>query len=126
MRKQSQYRSGLEAKVAQLLPRTFKYEPFSIDYTTHRKYKPDFVKTNKDIEYLIEVKGFFRSQDTMKYKAIRDSLKTNQELIFLLSDSNKKVRKGSKMTMSQWCDKEGIKWFTKDSIDKLEQYCKGA
>ena len=49
------YRSGLEKKFAELTPRgMFKFEPYTIPYTIHRNYKPDFVFG----DYLIECKGY--------------------------------------------------------------------
>ena len=114
------YRSGLEKKFAELTPRgMFKFEPYTIPYTIHRNYKPDFVFG----DYLIECKGYFRVGDTQKYTAIRDSL-AGQELIFVLSDPNKKLRKGAKMTMGQWCDKEELQFFTLQTIDDLLKYVK--
>jgi hypothetical protein len=114
------YRSGLEKKFAELTPRgMFKFEPYTIPYTIHRNYKPDFVFG----DYLIECKGYFRVGDTQKYTAIRDSL-AGQELIFVLSDPNKKLRKGAKMTMGQWCEKEELQFFTLQTIDDLLKYVK--
>ena len=114
------YRSGLEKKFAEALPRKFMaYEPFDMPYTVHRHYKPDFVY--KDW-MLVECKGFFREGDTLKYKSIRDCLEEDQELVFVLSDPNKKVRKGAKMTMGQWCDKEGLKHFTLTTTQELIDY----
>ena len=114
------YRSGLEKKFAELTPRgMFKFEPFTLPYTIHRNYKPDFVFGN----YLIECKGYFRVGDTQKYTSIRDSL-AGQELIFVLSDPNKKLRKGAKMTMGQWCEKEELQFFTLQTIDDLLKYVK--
>ena len=119
LRKDSIYRSGLEASFAAIAPkRKFKYEPFDVPYVMHRKYKPDFVHTRTGT--LLELKGFFRTGDTMKYKAIRDCI--DNELIFVLSDPNKKLRKGAKMTMGQWCDKEGFKHYTLNDFDKLMDY----
>ena len=75
--KYGMYRSGLEKKFAEVLPRKFmKYEPFDMPYITHRHYKPDFVY--KDW-LLVECKGFFREGDTLKYKSIRDCLDEDQE-----------------------------------------------
>jgi len=114
------YRSGLEQKFAEALPRKFMaYEPFDMPYTVHRHYKPDFVY--KDW-MLVECKGFFRAGDTMKYKSVRDCI--DGELIFVLSDPNKKVRKGSKMTMGQWCEKENMAHFTVKNCDELMKYIK--
>ena len=113
------FRSGLEKTFAALYPeKEFVYEPFDIPYTTHRKYKPDFLHTPTG--KLIECKGFFRQGDTLKYKAIRDC--SDNELIFVLSDPFKKVRKGAKITMAQWCDKEGFKYFTVQQKDELMNY----
>ena len=73
---------------------------------------------------LIECKGFFRVGDTQKYKAIRDSM-PEWEVIFVLSSPLKKVRKGAKMTMGQWCDKEGFKHYTIDTAKEMTKYIKG-
>ena len=113
------YRSGLEKRFAEETPRkAFDYEPFSVGYTTYRKYLPDFVQG----AILIECKGFFRAGDTAKYKAIRDSLDGQYEVVFYLSDPNKKVRKGSKLTMGQWCEKEGFACFAADQTEELMRY----
>tara|TARA_R110002153_G_C13115999_1_gene478213 strand:- start:326 stop:712 length:387 start_codon:yes stop_codon:yes gene_type:complete len=116
--KRGYYRSGLEKALAEKLPKDFEYEPYAVPYVTHRKYTPDFVNG----KFLIECKGFFRAGDTMKYKAIRDCI--DGELIFVLSDRNKKVRKGSKMTMGQWCDKEGLAHFLVDEHRELLNHIK--
>lgn len=117
------YRSGLESKVAEAAPRgLLQYEPWKVDYVEHHTYLPDFV--NEAAKVLVECKGFFRVGDTLKYKSIRDSV-AGWELVFVLSDGNKKVRKGSKMTMGQWCEKEGFKWCTLDTLDKLIKYVEG-
>ena len=117
--KENYFRSGLEKAVAAKLPKEFEYEPGPVPYIMKRKYIPDFVYQN----FYIECKGFFRAGDTMKYKSVRDCI--DGELIFILSDPNKKVRKGSKMTMGQWCDKEGMAHFTSNTCDKLIEYVKG-
>jgi len=109
------FRSGLERDTAEILE-GFDYEPLRYPYVVHRKYTPDFVKGN----VFVECKGFFRVGDTQKYKAIRDCLKEeNKELVFILSNPKTKVYKGSKFTMSQWCEKEGFRWYTLESADAL-------
>ena len=113
------FRSGLEKTFATLYPKNdFVYEPYDVPYITKRTYKPDFV--HKPTGKMIECKGYFRQGDTLKYKAIRDCC--DDELIFVLSDPFKKVRKGAKITMSQWCDKEGFKYFTVQQKDELMDY----
>tara|TARA_R110000744_G_scaffold46560_2_gene102887 strand:- start:237 stop:671 length:435 start_codon:yes stop_codon:yes gene_type:complete len=139
--KAPKYRSKLEALVASLLGPLWRYEPFKVAYVTHRNYTPDFVYTTKkqpfqqnfrnftprsgghNMHILVEVKGFFRVGDTQKYKAIRDALKENQELVFFLQSAKTKVRKGAKMNMGQWCEKESIKWF--ESVEDLKEYADG-
>ena len=111
------YRSGLERAFAEGVPKgVFEYEPRKIPYTIHKKYLPDFETDG----ILIECKGFFRVGDTQKYKAIRDSL--DEELVFVLSDPNKKIRKGAHMTMGQWCEKEGFAFFTVEEVEELMDY----
>ena len=118
------YRSGFEEELGALLcPAGATYEPFKLYYWLPATYTPDFVLTSQDKELLVEAKGYFRPGDTKKYKAIRAAcLDEGTELVFILQYPHKKVRKGAKLTMSQWCDKEKIKWFTKDNIDELLGY----
>lgn len=115
----NKFRSGLESAINDKLTNDFLYEPFRLPYVTHKKYVPDFVHEEKAI--LIEAKGYFRVGDTQKYTAIRDSM-PEWELIFILSDPTKKVRKGSKLTMGQWCEKQGFKFYTVKTIGNLLQY----
>jgi|TARA_R100000541_G_scaffold3581_1_gene10842 hypothetical protein len=110
------YRNKFEANIGEKLD-DWSYEPYHIPYVTKRKYIPDFTKGN----ILVEAKGYFRVGDTQKYKAIRDSL-FSQELVFVLTNASKKVRKGSKITMGEWCEKEGFKWFTLDTLKELKRY----
>ena len=121
----NKFRSALEKEFSKEVKRKgFKYEPYGIPYTVHRTYMPDFVHEDKKV--MVEVKGFFRIGDTLKYKSIRDTiLEDNWELIFLLSNPNKKVRKGGKITMGQWCDKEGLKYYTLHTAQELVKYVEG-
>ena len=59
----------------------------------------------------MEAKGWFRPGDRQKYKAIRDSLGEDFELVFLLQYPEKKVSKGAQLTMAGWCNKEKLQWF---------------
>ena len=118
--KTSKYRSGLEQAFAEATKEEFEYESLKIRYKIQSTYLPDFVHQGSHI--LVECKGFFRTGDTKKYKAIRDSLPEPWELVFVLSDNRKKLRKGTKMDMGKWCDKEGILWFTMDTLDELLEH----
>jgi len=116
MKKKLRTRNKWEAKLAGVLSDLCDYEPFHIPYVVHRKYTPDFVGDTVDHTLIIEAKGYFREGDTLKYKSIRDSLSIEQELIFILYEPNKKVRKGARLSMAQWCEKEGLRWFTDETI----------
>jgi len=121
--KKSPFRSTFEEDVAKIL-KEFNYEPFTVPYTISRSYRPDFVDTSG--LYLIECKGYFRDGDTKKYTSIRDSLPEGQELIFVLMQPNKRIRKGAKMTMAQWCDKEKILWYNIETLQELISYVTNA
>jgi len=110
------FRSKFEKDVSQHLHGLLN-EQFTVPYTIHRNYKPDFV--HEATGTLVECKGFFRDGDTKKYKSVRDSLPENQRLVFVLMHPNKKIRKGATMTMAQWCDKEEIMWYTIDTLQEL-------
>jgi len=123
--KSGKFRSALEKEFSKEVKRKgFKYEPYGVPYTVHRTYMPDFVHEEKKV--MVEVKGFFRVGDTLKYKSIRDTiLEDGWELVFLLSNEHKKVRKGGKITMGQWCDKEGMKHYTLSTAQELVKYVEG-
>ena len=113
------FRSGLESAFNDAVKdEGFLYEPFRLPYTIHKKYIPDFICERTGA--MVECKGFFRVGDTQKYKSIRDGI--DRPLIFLFTDSNKKLRKGSKMTLGQWCEKEGFAHFTMKTVDKLLEH----
>lgn len=117
----SKYRSGMEERVGAVLePVGFCYEPQSIPYIVKKKYTPDFVYG----KFMIEVKGWFRPGDTQKYKAIHDSMDFH-ELVFVLHNPRKKVRKGAQLTMAEWCEKYGIFWCTESTLDLLVEYVGG-
>ena len=115
----AKFRSAFEEDVAKIL-KDFDYEPFTVPYTIQRSYRPDFVHSASGV--LVECKGFFRDGDTKKYTSIRDSLPAGQRLVFVLMQPNKRIRKGAKMTMAQWCDKEGILWYNIETLQELIDY----
>jgi hypothetical protein len=109
------YRSGFEHKVSEQLSEQkikFEYENTVIDYIkpeTHHKYTIDFTLPNG---ILIETKGRWVIEDRKKHLLIK---KQHPELdIRLVFQSAKtKIRKGSKTTYGDWCDKHGIIWAEK-------------
>lgn len=120
-----QFRSALEQEFSKEVSRKgFDYEPYGVPYTVYRTYMPDFV--HEKAKVMVEVKGFFRVGDTLKYKSIRDTIiEDGYELVFLLSNEHKKVRKGGKITMGQWCEKEGLKHYTLSTVHELVKYVEG-
>ena len=114
--KKSAFRSTFEEDVAKIL-QEFDYEPFTIPYTISRSYRPDFVDASG--LYLIECKGYFRDGD-------QGQPPRGQELIFVLMQPNKRIRKGAKMTMAQWCDKEKILWYNIETLQELISYVTNA
>lgn len=106
-----QKRSRFEEEMAEVLePAGFEYEPWVTDYYVLSTYTPDFVMEEAGLA--VECKGWFRPGDTKKYIAVAEGLaEDGLELVFLLQYPNKKVRKSTKITMSEWCEKEGFLWF---------------
>lgn len=114
MKTSSQYRSGLEQKVADELTQLgvqFYYEPPGwVHYTKPQsKYKPDFVLPNGII---VETKGQFLSSDRSKHKLIKEQ---NPDLVirFVFSNSKTKIGSKSKTTYGMWCDRFGFEYADK-------------
>jgi hypothetical protein len=104
------YRSGLEHQVAeQIKSKGFKivYEdPKSkicfVQPSMERTYTPDFVLPNGII---IETKGRFTLEDRKKHVWIREQYEDAFDIRFVFTNSNAKIRKGSKTSYADWCDK---------------------
>jgi len=105
------YKSGLEKTVADQIQKRglpVKYEdPASrINFTqpaTGRTYTPDFLLPNGII---IETKGRFTLEDRKKHLWIQEQ--SSYDIRFVFSNSNAKIRKGSKTSYGMWCDKHGF------------------
>ena len=108
------YRSGLEHKISlDLTERRIKYlyEKIKIEWEDlcYRKYTPDFVLNNGII---IESKGLFTAADRRKHLAIQKQ-HPKLDIRFIFENCKRKLRKGSKTTYGDWCDKHGIPWAEK-------------
>ncbi len=66
-----------------LLDMGFTLDRFSVKYDTHRRYTPDFYI--KELNIFIEVKGWFRERDKLKYKKF---FIDNPNVKILLIDKN--------------------------------------
>lgn len=93
------------------------YEALKVDYVLEKTYLADFQKGST----VVEVKGFFRPGDQAKYLAVRDTLVENgYNFVFILSHPDKPVRRKAKLTMSAWCEKHNIPWYSLDTIKDLK------
>ena len=110
------YRSGFENKVASALSEqsiSFEYEVTQIEYIkpqTNHKYTVDFT-----LPYgiLIETKGRWTTEDRKKHLLIKDQ-HPNLDIRFVFQNPKGKIRKGSKTTYADYCDKHGILWADKE------------
>lgn len=102
------YRSGLEDRViAELEARgiAFSYESLKIPY--QRKistYTPDIVLESGII---IEIKGLFDTEDRSKHLLIKEQ-HPELDIRFLFQKASAKIRKGSKTSYGDWCEKNGF------------------
>jgi hypothetical protein len=106
------YRSGLEDEIAAQLIQAgipVQYEAETITYTIERGYTPDFILPNGII---IETKGYFDAEEMQKHRLIKEQY-PKMDLRFVFQNPNNKIRKGSKTTYGEWCDKRGFKWAAK-------------
>lgn len=113
------YRSGLEDTISQDLKDRgvdFDYETLKIKWVLHKNksYTPDFVLPNGVI---IESKGRFVVDDRMKHLEIQKQ-HPDLDIRFVFSNSRSKIRKGSKTTYGDWCDKHGFIYSDKRIPDE--------
>lgn len=105
------YKSGLEQAVFQAVPKKLQkkivYEPAKLKYFLPKEYCPDFVINDK---VYVEVKGYFRYEDQVKMKAVKQS-NPFLDIRFLFATDNKVG--GSKMLCSEWAIKYGFPYAFK-------------
>ena len=101
------FRSGLEERVCEQLAflnildcYEIKKIPF-VQPEKNRNYTPDFWLPNGII---VETKGVFTVQDRQKHLLIKEQY-PDLDLRFVFSNSKNKLRKGSKTTYADWCNK---------------------
>ena len=108
------FRSGLEEKVGDQLKKLYgsvEYETEKIKYAINevRTYTPDFKLPNGVI---IETKGRFTPDDRKKHLLIKEQY-PDLDIRFVFSNSNNKIRKGSKTSYADWCTKNGFLYADK-------------
>jgi hypothetical protein len=110
------YRSGLEEDLDASLKRVGvdgQYEQHKIKYVkpeTQHTYTPDFKLPNG---IFIETKGRFVAEDRKKHILIK-SQHPELDIRFVFQNSKNKLRKGSKTTYADWCNKYGFLYADKD------------
>lgn len=109
------YRSGLEEIVDAQLKQVNvdgEYEKHKVYYTkpvTHHEYTPDFRLPNG---IFIETKGRFVVEDRKKHILIKEQ-HPELDIRFVFQNSKNKIRKGSKTTYADWCNKHGFLYADK-------------
>lgn len=109
------YRSGFEHKVSQQLTEAkvkFEYENTVINYIkpeTHHTYTIDFTLPNG---ILVETKGRWVLEDRKKHLLIKKQ-HPELDIRFVFMNPKGKIRKGSKTTYADFCDKNDIIWADK-------------
>ena len=116
------FRSKLEQRVGDwIVPFGATYEKHVVFYSIPKKYTPDF--TLDDYRIHVEVKGWFRSGDRQKYKAIKEAMdEQGWTFVFILQNPGKPVSKGAKSNMGDWCTNNGILWFAADDANGFEEF----
>jgi hypothetical protein len=101
------------------------YETIKLQYTVTSNYIPDFILPNGII---VEAKGYFDVRAQVKMKAVKKANPT-LDIRFVFMNSDNKIRKGSKVTYADWCERYGfpyaegmipLKWF-KERKKKLHE-----
>lgn len=109
------YRSGLEEDLDFTLKQVGingEYEQHKIKYTkpaTEHTYTPDFRLPNG---IFVETKGRFVVEDRKKHILIKQQ-HPELDIRFVFQNSKNKIRKGSKTTYADWCEKYGFKYADK-------------
>lgn len=109
------FRSGLELDLDESLKTLGidgEYEKNKITYTqpeTQHTYTPDFRLPNG---IYVETKGRFVMEDRKKHILIKQQ-HPELDIRFVFQNSKNKIRKGSKTTYGDWCDKYGFKYADK-------------
>ena len=109
------YRSGFEHKISEQLERQNinpQYETTVVKYTIparDSKYTVDFTLPNG---ILVETKGRWMPDDRKKHLLVKEQ-HPELDIRIVFQSAKSKLRKGSKTTYADYCDKHGIQWAEK-------------
>ena len=105
-----------KSKFEQLIYNTIKqrghevqYEPDKFEYVipeSRHKYNPDF-KISDGV--YIETKGIFSYADRQKMLLVKEQ-NPHLNIYICFMNANNKIRKGSKVSYADWCDKYGFEY----------------
>lgn len=110
----TKHRSSFEDTIISGLERdgiNYLYEPEKISYNIERKYTPDLLIN----DIYIELKGFLRSDDQRKMKAVK-KLHPELDLRFVFQNAYSTIQgararaDGSKMSCAEWANMTGFVW----------------
>lgn len=127
--KKHKFRSKFESSIAKQLEELgvkYEYEEVELRYdskvhngrcascgssavSSTRSYLTDFYLPELDV--YIEVKGRFTSTDRTKMRLVIEQTGLDIRMLFM---QNNKLRKGSKTTYAEWCDKKSINYAFKN------------
>lgn len=115
-RKDPTFKSGLERKIWEQLPKHATYEDTKLKYVVEHTYNPDFTIGPNTF---IEGKGRFLSADRAKHLHIKEQ-HPEVKVMFLFGNSQNTLTKSSKTTYAEWCDRHGFSYadFYRDGIPK--------
>ena len=109
------YRSGLEKSILADVENSGiepNYEATRLEYfipETRHTYTPDF---HLSPHILIETKGRWTVDDRLKMLYIVEQ-HPELDIRMVFQNANQKIKKGSKTSYADWCDKHNIKWANK-------------
>lgn len=109
------YRSGFEHKISEQLEQQNinpQYETTVVKYTIparDSKYTVDFTLPNG---ILVETKGRWMPEDRKKHLLVKEQ-HPELDIRIVFQSAKSKLRKGSKTTYADYCDKHGIQWAEK-------------
>lgn len=119
------YDSWLEYELHENELKEYNHHPEKVSYTVSHTYEPDFVHPEFP-SILIEVKGRFRDNtEASKYKWIRDC-NPDYEIVFVFEKPDtrfpfaKKRKDGTYMTHGEWAEKNGFRYFTRETLKELK------
>lgn len=114
--KKNKFRSKFEAKIADdLIKKKVKvdYETLKLKYVipeSSHTYTPDFQLPNGIV---VETKGKFDLNDRKKMLLVI-AQHPELDIRMLFQRAKNPIRKGSKTSYSDWCDKNNIKWADRE------------